>query len=363
MALTEVSSPGDVAVLPPLAVAAREAEALRQGGADMVVALGALTEAEERALMNSGAVDLVLGSSKHIHASFDGRTAAAASDRNAERVMLLDLTLERYDVEEAVTGALPGSPNGPETVDAAESELQTRFRWSVNFRSVDTRTVDDDPDVADDIQRYLLSLPKELDQRIGVADTYIDLRDVVVRVGKSPFAAVVADAMQAAVRADAAIINAGAMRADVVVPAGTPLTRRSIVKWLPFKDRVLLLRVNGEQLLAALENGVSQFDEHAGRFPIVSGLQVTFDPRRPVGDRVLTVVIGNQLLKLDRNYSLAVNDFMANGGDGYDMLVKAPRLIDLPDAEPLVGHVASYIAATGGINATLAPRVRPTPAN
>jgi hypothetical protein len=39
---------------------------------------------------------------------------------------------------------------------------------------------------------------------------------------------------------------------------------------LPFKDRVLLLRVNGEQLLAALENGVSQFDEHAGRFPIVS---------------------------------------------------------------------------------------------
>ena len=56
-----------------------------------------------------------------------------------------------------------------------------RFRWSVNFRSVDTRTVDDDPDVADDIQRYLLSLPKELDQRIGVADTDIDLRDVVVR--------------------------------------------------------------------------------------------------------------------------------------------------------------------------------------
>jgi 5'-nucleotidase / UDP-sugar diphosphatase len=357
----EVSSPVGISVLPPLAVAAREAEALRQGGADMVVALGALTEAEERALMNSGAVDLVLGSSEHMHASFDGRTAAAASDRNAERVMLLDLTLERYDVEEAVKQELPGSPNGPETVDAVEPESQSRFRWSVDFRSVDTRTVDDDPDVADDIQRYLLSLSKELDQRIGVADADIDLRDIVVRVGKSPFAAVVADAMQAAVRADAAIINAGAMRADVVVPAGTPLTRRSIVKWLPFKDRVLLLRVNCEQLLAALENGVSQFDEHEGRFPIVSGLQVTFDPRRPVGDRVLTVVIGNQLLKLDRSYSLAVNDFMANGGDGYDMLVKAPRLIDLPDAEPLVVHVASYIAATGGIDATLTPRVRSTP--
>ena len=361
--LTEVSSPGDVTVLPPLAVAAREAKALREGGADLVVALGTLTDAEERALMNSGAVDLILGSSEQLHASFDRRTAAAASGRNAERVMMLDLTLERYEVEEAVKEELPGSPDGPDTVDAVTPELQTRFRWSVDFRSVDSRGVDADPDVADDIQRYLLQLSKDLNERIGVADADIDMRNIVVREGKSPFAEVVADAMHAAVRADAAIINAGAIRADQVVVAGTPLTRRSIVQWLPFEDRVLLLRVNGEQLLAALENGVSQFDEHAGRFPIVSGLQVTFDPRRPVGDRVLTVVIGNQILQLDRNYSLAVNDFMAKGGDGYEMLVKAPRLIDLPNAEPLVGHVASYIAAAGGIDATLAPRVRPTPVN
>jgi 2',3'-cyclic-nucleotide 2'-phosphodiesterase (5'-nucleotidase family) len=361
--LTEVSSPGDVTVLPPLAVAAREAKALREGGADLVVALGTLTDAEERALMNSGAVDLILGSSEQLHASFDRRTAAAASGRNAERVMMLDLTLERYEVEEAVKEELPGSPEGPDTVDAVTPELQTRFRWSVDFRSVDSRGVDADPDVADDIQRYLLQLSKDLNERIGVANADIDMRNIVVREGKSPFAEVVADAMHAAVRADAAIINAGAIRADQILAAGTPLTRRSIMQWLPFEDRVLLLRVNGEQLLAALENGVSQLDEHAGRFPIVSGLQVTFDPRRPVGDRVLTVVIGNQILQLDRNYSLAVNDFMAKGGDGYEMLVQAPRLIDLPNAEPLVGHVARYVAAAGGIDATLAPRVRPTPAN
>jgi 2',3'-cyclic-nucleotide 2'-phosphodiesterase (5'-nucleotidase family) len=359
--LMEVSNPVGIAVLPPLAVAVREAQALREGGADFVVALGTLTDAEERALVNSGAVDLILGSSEQLHASFDRRTATAASGRNAQRVMLLDLTLERYEVEEAVQEELPGSPDGPDTVDAMAPELQTRFRWSVNFRSVDSRDVDADPDVADAIQRYLLQLSKDLNVRIGVADADIDMRNIVVREGKSPFAEVVADAMRAAVRADAAIINAGAIRADQILAAGTPLTRRSIVQWLPFDDRVLLLRVNGEQLLAALENGVSQVDEHAGRFPIVSGLQVTFDPRRPVGDRVLTAVIGNKILQLDRNYSIAVNDFIADGGDGYEMLVKAPRLIDLPSAELLAGHVANYIAATGGMGATLAPRVKPTP--
>jgi len=361
--LLDVSNPVGIAVLPPLAVAAREAQALRQAGADLVVALGALTETEERALMNSGAVDLILGSSEQMHASFDGRTATAASGRNAEHVMLLDLTLERYEIEAAVKAELPGSPSGPETLDDIAPEQQTRFRWSVDFRSVDTRTVDADPAVADDIQGYLLHLSKELNGRIGVADADLDLRDIVVREGQSPFAAVVADAMRASVHADVAIINAGAIRADQVVAAGTPLTRRSIVQWLPFEDRVLLLKVNGEQLLAALENGVSQFDDHAGRFPIVSGIQATFDPRRPVGDRVLTAVVGNQILKLDRSYSLAVNGFIAKGGDGYQMLVKAPRLIDLPAAELLVGDVAAYITTTGGIDASPAPRVKPTPVN
>jgi len=361
--LLEVSNPVGIAVLPPLAVANREARALRQAGADLVVALGALTEAEERALVNSGTVDMVLGASEQMHAAFDGRTAAAASGRNAEHVMLLDLTLERYQIEAAVKSELPGSPSGPGTLDDIAPETQTRFRWSVDFRSVDTRTVDADPDIVDDVQGYLLHLSKELDSRVGVAAADLDLRNIVVRDGVSPFAELVADAMRKAVRADAAIINAGAIRADQVVAAGTPVTRRSLVQWLPFEDRTLLLRVSGEQLLAALENGVSQVDEHAGRFPIVSGLQVTFDPRRPVGDRVLTAVVGDKLLKLDHTYALAVNGFIAKGGDGYQGMIKAPRLIDLPAAELLVGQVADYITAAGAIDTTLAPRVRSTPAN
>ena len=361
--LLEVSNPVGIAVLPPVAVAEREAPALRQAGADMVVALGALTDAEERALINSGSVDLVLGASEQLHASFDRRTAAAASGRNAQRVMMVDLTLERYQIEAAVKSELPGSPGGPETLEEIAPETQTRFRWSVDFRSIDTRNIDADPDIDAAVQDYFLHLSKELNGRVGVADADLDLRNIVVRDGTSPFAEVVADAMRAAVRADAAIINAGAIRADQVVPAGTPITRRSLVQWLPFEDRTLLLRVSGEQLLAALENGVSQIDDHAGRFPIVSGLQVTFDPRRPVGDRVLTVVIGSKVLQLDRNYSIAVNGFIAKGGDGYEMLVKAPRIIDLEAAQPLVGQVADYITAAGKIDVTLAPRVKATPVN
>jgi len=361
--LLEVSNPIGIAVLPPVAVAERETPALRQAGADMVVVLGTLTDAEERALINNGTVDLVLGASEQLHASFDRRTAAAASGRNAQRVMMVDLTLERYDIEAAVNSEVPGSAGGPETLDEVAPETQTRFRWSVGFRSIDSRNIDADPDIDAAVQDYFLHLSRELNGRVGVADADLDLRNVVVRDGISSFAEVVADAMRAAMRADAAIINAGAIRADQVVPAGTPITRRSLVEWLPFEDRTLLLRVSGEQLLAALENGVSQVDEHAGRFPIVSGLQVTFDPRRPVGDRVLTVVMGAKRLELDHTYTLAVNGFVAKGGDGYQVFVNAPRLIDLGVAKLLVGQVADYITAAGKIDTTLAPRVKPTPVN
>jgi 5'-nucleotidase / UDP-sugar diphosphatase len=357
--LEEISRPGAISVEPPLAFVSRVAPALRQAGADLVVGLGALTDGEERALVNSGLLDIVLGSSEHMHASFDGRTAAAASSRNAEHVMLLDLHLERYVVEAFVNMGVPSLEEGAQPLDAVVPRLETRFRWSVDFRSIDSLTVEPDPAIADEVQRDLLQLSRELDARIGVTDADMDIRDIVVRNGQSPFANTVVDAMRSALDADAALVNAGSIRADEIVPAGTPITRRSIVQWLPFENRVLLLRANGEQILAALENGVSQFAEHTGRFPAVSGLEVTFDPNRPAGDRVIAITIGGRPLQLDHSYSLAVNEFIAAGGDGYAMLVKAPRLVGLQTSELLVNHVVEYLSASGHIGGAAEQRVTP----
>ena len=52
-------------------------------------------------------------------------------------------------------------------------------------------------------------------------------------------------------------------------------------------DPLAVVEVTGRQLLAALENGVSQYPKHEGRFPQVSGIRFSFDPSQPVGGRVL----------------------------------------------------------------------------
>ena len=55
----------------------------------------------------------------------------------------------------------------------------------------------------------------------------------------------------------------------------------------PMVDPLVVLEVTGRQLVAALENGVSQYPKHEGRFPQVSGISFSFDPIQPVGGRVL----------------------------------------------------------------------------
>jgi 5'-nucleotidase / UDP-sugar diphosphatase len=74
---------------------------------------------------------------------------------------------------------------------------------------------------------------------------------------------------------------------------------------------------------------------------------------------VISVKVGGKPLSLDRTYTLAVNEFIAAGGDGYAMLIKAPRLIGLQTSELLVNHVVEYLSGAGQIGGAVEQRVTP----
>jgi len=67
----------------------------------------------------------------------------------------------------------------------------------------------------------------------------------------------------------------------VIHPAG-PLTYRDLVNILPMMDDTVVICVTGQQLLAALENGVSMWPKQEGRFPQVSEC-VSVGGRPPAG--------------------------------------------------------------------------------
>ena len=103
-------------------------------------------------------------------------------------------------------------------------------------------------------------------------------------------------------------------------------------------------------MLPALENGVSQVEEGAGRFPQVAGLRFTFDPKAEVGQRVADVQVLESghfdPLNLSKLYSMVSNNYVRNGGDGYKMLKAATNVYDYgPDlADVVVEYMATYPA-------------------
>jgi 5'-nucleotidase len=115
---------------------------------------------------------------------------------------------------------------------------------------------------------------------------------------------------------------------------------------LPFQNTLSTFEVTGETIVAALENGVSQVEEGAGRFPQVAGLKYTFDPALPAGARVSDVMVrnGDGWAPIDpaATYGAVSNNYVRGGGDGYKMFVDAANAYDFgPD---LADVTAEYLA-------------------
>ncbi|KAJ2170768.1 hypothetical protein GGH16_003202 [Coemansia sp. RSA 560] len=90
--------------------------------------------------------------------------------------------------------------------------------------------------------------------------------------------------------AQIALLCGGAIRSDKVFPAGA-VRMRDIMEVFPFEDPVVVVRLTGDQIRRALENGVSKWPAHEGRFPQVSGIRFVFDPRREPGQRITSIVV------------------------------------------------------------------------
>ena len=179
-----------------------------------------------------------------------------------------------------------------------------------------------------------------------------------MRATEAAIGNLIADATREAVNAEIAITNGGGIRGNREYPAGATLTRKDILSELPFGNRTVKLEVTGEVVWAALENGVSEVENAAGRFPHVSGLSFVYDPARPKGARVVSVTVAGQPLDRARAYTLSTNDYMYGGGDGYTMLKSAKPLFGVRDAKLMANDVMAYIAARKTVDVTVEGRIR-----
>lgn len=299
------SSPGTTWFGDPVAVARVLVPVMRRAGAERIIALTHLrVDDDERLLRAVPEIDLVIGGHEHdpLTRTVGGRLIAkAGSDAKWLGVTRIPLR---------------GAP-------VASHELLT----------IDEKTPGD-PAMAALLKRYADQFSRDMEVVIGQTTVALDARNQTVRAQESALGNYIADVMRAAVGADVAITNGGGIRTNAVFNPG-PVRRRDVFAWLPFGNIVVKVAVRGTAIRAALENGVSQVQQLGGRFPQVSGLSFAFNPDRPVGSRVLDVKVAGQPLDDAALYTVATNDFMLRGGDGYAMLGAGEVLIN-PAGGPLM---------------------------
>jgi 5'-nucleotidase/UDP-sugar diphosphatase len=324
----EVSSPGpEIAFLDPLETGLDAAEDLRTQGADIVLALVHTGLDVDLDLVRNEAADIILsGHDEHLLAFYNGKTTLTEAGAQGDRVVITDLTIEK-----------------------TEKDGKVSISWEPAFRIVDTKDVEPDPAIAALVKTYEDKLDKELGVAIGTTETPLDSRRATVRGGEAAIGNLIADAMREAVDADVAMTNGGGIRADREYPAGTSLTRADIFAELPFGNRTVKYELTGAQLETALENGFANYPETDGRNPQISGMVVTVDLDKPVGERVLSVTVGGAPLDPAKTYTVATNDFMARGGNGYVVFAEGKALVAAADGKLLASDTIDYIAAKGAV--------------
>ncbi|WP_306118743.1 MULTISPECIES: 5'-nucleotidase C-terminal domain-containing protein [unclassified Roseitalea] len=182
---------------------------------------------------------------------------------------------------------------------------------------------------------------------VGEATGPIEGSREVCRAMECSMGNLVADAMLERVRDQGiqiAIQNGGGLRASI--DAGE-VTMGEVFTVLPFQNTLATFQLKGADIIAALENGVGQIEEGAGRFPQVAGLSYVFDIEAEPGSRISDVMVidadGNATaLDPEATYGVVSNNFMRNGGDGYAMF--ASNAMNAYDFGPgLEQVVADYL--------------------
>jgi len=283
-------------------------------------------------------------------------------------------------------------PNGVLVTENRSKGIRfTRVRFAIdtNTKAVVYKTADfhkpwdigvtPDPAIQAEINTLNAELAPIFSTVIGSSTVFVPRADACGRsdgrLCESLIGNVTTDAMRTTYATDFAITNSGGLRADLTCPTTDnpsdfcpaftpppfPITRGQVLTVLPFGNVVATLTVNGAELKTYLENGVSAMPAANGRYPQVSGLCFTYNISAPAGSRVTGAVrqaadgscSGAPIdLTAGSTYTLAINDFMAAGGDGYPVVTPRITTRDIMDQV-----AADYIGAATPISPAIQGRI------
>lgn len=168
--------------------------------------------------------------------------------------------------------------------------------------------VAEDSEMTAALEPYLTKARASFDRIVGELKVALDGQRENVRSRETNLGNLISDVIRKQTKADAALQNGGGIRASIEKGR---VTYGDILRAFPFNNQIVVLKLRGTELLEALNRSAS-LARPAGGFLQVSG--VSFVIKK---NRVENVRVHGSPLELDKVYTVATSDFMAQGGDGY----------------------------------------------
>jgi len=161
--------------------------------------------------------------------------------------------------------------------------------------------------------------------------------------GESPLGAVIADAFLAGSAytsdgqrpAQIAFTNPGGLRTDLTT--SLTVTFGQLFNVLPFNNNLVTMDLTGAQLHRLLEQQWERPQPAGGRIlPVSQGFTYTWDASKPEGappgkgERVVpgSMKLNGESIAMDKTYRVTVNNFMASGGDSFNVLKQGTQVQD-----------------------------------
>ena len=170
---------------------------------------------------------------------------------------------------------------------------------------------------------------------IIIPENQTSSRYIYCRVRECTVGNLITDAVALSSESDFSIVNGGGVRNSI--KKGN-ITQGDIINAFPWFNNVVVKELPGQVIIDALEFGVRNYPTASGSFPQVSSnLSYTFNPDinstvvtdssgtfvNITGERRITnVKVNGEPIDPKKTYSVALIEFLANGGDGYEMFTK-----------------------------------------
>ncbi|KAK7476208.1 hypothetical protein BaRGS_00032562 [Batillaria attramentaria] len=240
--------------------------------------------------------------------------------------------------------------------------------WSGNPILLDNTTAQD-PDIAADVDLWRTGVDAFVRENVGRTAVLLDGGKPSCRLAECNMGNLITDAAlrQNLRHSDGlewnhvalALINSGSIRSSL--PKGD-ISVADVLAVQPFQNIIDIVELNGSSILLVLEHSASRWDpdKKYGGFLQTSGILITYDMSKPIGQRVQKVKVRCadceiprfDDLELSKVYKVVMSNFIVNGGDGYDVIQENAlrvHIIGDLDSDVLTEYIRSFSPIIHGL--------------